>query len=56
MESILHQLLTLLGPLGAHTFVDVETPTGKDPDQSTTEREQLRREVEAIAKASGLEP
>ncbi|WP_328503297.1 hypothetical protein OG828_33825 [Streptomyces sp. NBC_00457] len=51
----LHQLLTLLGPLGAQTFVDFGA-AGPDPDQSATDRERLRREVEAIAKASGLEP
>ncbi|MEV1083792.1 hypothetical protein AB0I98_37225 [Streptomyces sp. NPDC050211] len=52
----LQQLLTLLGPLGTQTFVDVEPFPGKDSEQSDSEREQLRREVEAIAKASGLEP
>ncbi|WP_210589377.1 hypothetical protein [Streptomyces sp. GESEQ-35] len=52
----LQQLLTLLGPLGAHTFVDFDTPTDTEPTQGDTEREQLRREVEAIARVSGLEP
>jgi hypothetical protein len=52
----LHRLLDLLAPLGAHTSVDFDTLTGTDPVRSEAEREHVRREVEAIAKASGLEP
>lgn len=52
----LNQLLDLLGPLGAHTLVDFSTLTGTEPVQSDAEREHLRREVEGIARASGLEP
>lgn len=52
----LERLLALLGPLGAHTSLDFGTLTGTEPVRSEAEREDLRREVEAIAKASGLEP
>ncbi|MEV0735442.1 hypothetical protein AB0I51_05630 [Streptomyces sp. NPDC050549] len=52
----LHQLLNLLGPFGAHTFVDFGTLTDTESARSEAEREHLRSEVEGIAKASGLEP
>jgi hypothetical protein len=48
--------MALLGPFGAHTFVDFGTLTGMESVRSEAEREHVRREVEAIVKASGLEP
>ncbi|WP_416970938.1 hypothetical protein [Streptomyces sp. 4F14] len=50
----LRELLDLLGPLGAMTSVDLDALTGPEAEAREAERERLRREVEAIARASGL--
>ncbi|KPI02184.1 hypothetical protein OK074_5368 [Actinobacteria bacterium OK074] len=70
----LSQLLSLLGPLGAHTSVDLGSLTGAGAHAGggaaesengngseavrdhERERDRVRREVEAIARASGLKP
>lgn len=68
----LRKLLGLLGPLGMQTVFDldfdtdpgmettrIDSPADAQPPQKSThlaDQEELRREVEAIARASGLEP
>lgn len=50
----LHHLLELLGPFGMRTFLDADSfAAGR---AAPAEREQIRREVEAIADASGMNP
>ncbi|NUP18993.1 MAG: hypothetical protein HOZ81_23460 [Streptomyces sp.] len=48
----LQRLLSCLGPLGMNLFMDIELPQQLSPGQ----REHDRREIDGIARASGMEP